>query len=131
MAYDMVTDCQPLHSGPQLFKAVSEEGHTAPRVCTYPRSWLVFHEVFYIFLTVQAQRRSKEHSRSTSALSGMADEKSEVSQDADHHMSLYSNGFMTSSMGNDPESPPQTSTNTLYCTVCCVGMSVFFLCVCV
>lgn len=50
---------------------------------------------------VQAQRRSKEHSRSTSALSGMADEKSELSQDADHHMSLYSNGFMTSSIGND------------------------------
>uniref|UniRef100_A0A8C7Z4Q9 Nebulin n=1 Tax=Oryzias sinensis TaxID=183150 RepID=A0A8C7Z4Q9_9TELE len=47
-------------------------------------------------MSVQAQRRSKEHSRSTSALSGMADEKSEVSQDADHHLSLYSNGFMTS-----------------------------------
>ncbi|XP_054644081.1 nebulin isoform X4 [Dunckerocampus dactyliophorus] len=50
-------------------------------------------------MSVQAQRRSKEHSRSTSALSGMADEKSELSQDADHHMSLYSNGFITSSMG--------------------------------
>uniref|UniRef100_A0A665W3G4 Nebulin n=1 Tax=Echeneis naucrates TaxID=173247 RepID=A0A665W3G4_ECHNA len=50
-------------------------------------------------MSVQAQRRSKEHSRSTSALSGMADEKSEVSQDPDHHMSLYSNGFMTSSIG--------------------------------
>ncbi|XP_023806845.1 nebulin isoform X25 [Oryzias latipes] len=50
-------------------------------------------------MSVQAQRRSKEHSRSTSALSGMADEKSEVSQDADHHLSLYSNGFMTSSIG--------------------------------
>ncbi|XP_070771377.1 nebulin [Enoplosus armatus] len=50
-------------------------------------------------MSVQAQRRSKEHSRSTSALSGMADEKSEVSQDADHHMSLYSNGFMASSIG--------------------------------
>uniref|UniRef100_A0A3B4UFU4 Nebulin n=1 Tax=Seriola dumerili TaxID=41447 RepID=A0A3B4UFU4_SERDU len=50
-------------------------------------------------MSVQAQRRSKEHSRSTSALSGMADEKSEMSQDADHHMSLYSNGFMTSSTG--------------------------------
>lgn len=58
----------------------------------------------YVFVTVQAQRRSKEHSRSTSALSGMADEKSEVSQDADHHMSLYSNGFMNSSIGNDPKS---------------------------
>ncbi|CAJ1079111.1 nebulin isoform X9 [Xyrichtys novacula] len=50
-------------------------------------------------MSVQAQRRSKEHSRSTSALSGLADEKSEVSQDADHHLSLYSNGFMASSMG--------------------------------
>ncbi|XP_075887078.1 nebulin isoform X12 [Nelusetta ayraudi] len=50
-------------------------------------------------MSVQAQRRSKEHSRSTSALSGQADEKSEVSQDADHHLSLYSNGFMTSSIG--------------------------------
>ncbi|XP_037542718.1 nebulin isoform X2 [Nematolebias whitei] len=50
-------------------------------------------------MSVQAQRRSKEHSRSTSALSGMADEKSELSQDVDHHLSLYSNGFMTSSMG--------------------------------
>ncbi|KAM7406869.1 hypothetical protein PAMA_002863 [Pampus argenteus] len=50
-------------------------------------------------MSVQAQRRSKEHSRSTSALSGMADEKSEVSQDADHHLSLYSNGFAASSMG--------------------------------
>ncbi|XP_060909068.1 nebulin isoform X26 [Labrus mixtus] len=50
-------------------------------------------------MSVQAQRRSKEHSRSTSALSGPGDEKSEVSQDADHHMSLYSNGFMTSSIG--------------------------------
>nr|XP_057937782.1 nebulin isoform X5 [Doryrhamphus excisus] len=50
-------------------------------------------------MSVQAQRRSKEHSRSTSALSGMADEKSEMSQDVDHHMSLYSNGYITSSMG--------------------------------
>jgi len=50
-------------------------------------------------MSVQAQRRSKEHSRSTSALSGMADEKSEMSQDGDHHMSLYSNGFGASSMG--------------------------------
>lgn len=52
-----------------------------------------------ILNAVQAQRRSKEHSRSTSALSGVADEKSEVSQDVDHHMSLYSNGFMTTSLG--------------------------------
>lgn len=52
--------------------------------------------------TVQAQRRSKEHSRSTSALSGVGDEKSEVSQEPDHHLSLYSNGFMTSSIGKEP-----------------------------
>ncbi|XP_034002993.1 nebulin isoform X11 [Trematomus bernacchii] len=50
-------------------------------------------------MSVQAQRRSKEHSRSTSALSGQADEKSEVSQDPEHHLSLYSNGFMASSTG--------------------------------
>ncbi|XP_038133635.1 nebulin isoform X11 [Cyprinodon tularosa] len=49
-------------------------------------------------MSVQAQRRSKEHSRSTSALSGLADEKSELSQDADPHLSLYSNGFTTNSM---------------------------------
>ncbi|XP_041724922.1 nebulin isoform X10 [Coregonus clupeaformis] len=50
-------------------------------------------------MSVQAQRRSKEHSRSTSAMSGVGDEKSEVSEDPAHHMSLYSNGFATSSMG--------------------------------
>ncbi|XP_071775705.1 nebulin [Centroberyx gerrardi] len=50
-------------------------------------------------MSVQAQRRSKEHSRSTSAMSGPADEKSEVSQDADHHLSLYSNGFGATSVG--------------------------------
>lgn len=67
---------------------------------------------------MQAQRRSKEHSRSTSALSGLADEKSEPSQEGDHHLSLYSNGFGASSIGNDPESPQQTSTNTEYCLMC-------------
>ncbi|XP_028250356.1 nebulin isoform X14 [Parambassis ranga] len=50
-------------------------------------------------MSVQAQRRSKEQSRSTSALSNVVDEKSEVSQEADHHTSLYSNGFMASSIG--------------------------------
>ncbi|XP_029936222.1 nebulin [Myripristis murdjan] len=50
-------------------------------------------------MSVQAQRRSKEHSRSTSAMSGLADEKSEMSQDVDHHMSLYSNGFGAPSLG--------------------------------
>ncbi|XP_046903110.1 nebulin isoform X4 [Hypomesus transpacificus] len=51
-------------------------------------------------MTVQAQRRSKEHSRSTSAMSGAGDgEKSEVSENVDHHMSTYSNGFGASSIG--------------------------------
>lgn len=68
---------------------------------------------------MQAQRRSKEHSRSTSALSGQADEKSEVSQDADHHLSLYSNGFMTSSIGKGlapgDERHPQTPLGLNVC----------------
>ncbi|XP_029567351.1 nebulin isoform X24 [Salmo trutta] len=50
-------------------------------------------------MSVQAQRRSKEHSRSTSAMSGVGDEKSEVSEDPGHHISLYSNGFTLPSMG--------------------------------
>ncbi|XP_031440949.1 nebulin isoform X4 [Clupea harengus] len=41
-------------------------------------------------MSVQAQRRSKEHSRSTSAMSA-GDEKSEPSDNVDHQMSLYSN----------------------------------------
>ncbi|KAI2660599.1 Nebulin [Labeo rohita] len=49
-------------------------------------------------ITVQAQRRSKEHSRSTSAMSGVGDEKSEVSENVDHHASLYSNGFGVSAL---------------------------------
>uniref|UniRef100_A0A3B3RJM4 SH3 domain-containing protein n=2 Tax=Paramormyrops kingsleyae TaxID=1676925 RepID=A0A3B3RJM4_9TELE len=49
-------------------------------------------------MSVQVQRRSKEHSRSTSAMS-VGDEKSEVSENVEHHMSLYSNGFPTSSTG--------------------------------
>lgn len=48
--------------------------------------------------SVQAQRRSKEHSRSTSAMSGVGDEKSEVSENVDHHASLYSNGFGVSAL---------------------------------
>lgn len=67
--------------------------------------------MFYVVPTVQAQRRSKEHSRSTSALSGLADEKSEVSPEPDQHTSLYSNGFMTSSMGNDPHAKTKRSEN--------------------
>ncbi|XP_041119151.1 nebulin-like isoform X31 [Polyodon spathula] len=44
-------------------------------------------------MSVQAQRRSREHSRSTSALSLSAgDEKSEASENAEHHLSQYSNG---------------------------------------
>ncbi|XP_052420447.1 nebulin-like isoform X37 [Carassius gibelio] len=49
-------------------------------------------------MSVQAQRRSKEHSRSTSAMSGVGDEKSEVSETVDHHASLYSNGFGVSAL---------------------------------
>ncbi|XP_050975999.1 nebulin isoform X38 [Labeo rohita] len=49
-------------------------------------------------MSVQAQRRSKEHSRSTSAMSGVGDEKSEVSENVDHHASLYSNGFGVSAL---------------------------------
>ncbi|XP_069052587.1 nebulin isoform X5 [Lepisosteus oculatus] len=44
-------------------------------------------------MSVQAQRRSREHSRSASALSLSAgDEKSETSEAAEQHLSLYSNG---------------------------------------
>ncbi|KAG7467209.1 hypothetical protein MATL_G00150970 [Megalops atlanticus] len=49
-------------------------------------------------MSVQVQRRSKEHSRSTSAMSA-GDEKSEVSENVDHHLSLYSEGFAPSSIG--------------------------------
>uniref|UniRef100_A0A671PN67 Nebulin-like n=1 Tax=Sinocyclocheilus anshuiensis TaxID=1608454 RepID=A0A671PN67_9TELE len=49
-------------------------------------------------MSVQAQRRSKEHSRSTSAMSGVGDEKSEMSENVDHHASLYSNGFGVSAL---------------------------------
>ncbi|OXB68670.1 hypothetical protein ASZ78_005861 [Callipepla squamata] len=49
-------------------------------------------------ISVQAQRRSREHSRSASALSISAgDEKSEPSEGANQHLSYYSNGgFFTS-----------------------------------
>ncbi|XP_046701861.1 nebulin isoform X1 [Silurus meridionalis] len=50
-------------------------------------------------MSVQAQRRSKEHSRSTSAMSGLGDEKSELSENVDQHMSLYSNGFPSATIG--------------------------------
>ncbi|KAJ8407124.1 hypothetical protein AAFF_G00288000 [Aldrovandia affinis] len=50
-------------------------------------------------MSVHAQRRNKELSRSTSAMSA-GDEKSEVSENVvDPHLSLYSNGFGTSSLG--------------------------------
>ncbi|KAJ8350700.1 hypothetical protein SKAU_G00258300 [Synaphobranchus kaupii] len=49
-------------------------------------------------MSVQVQRRSKEHSRSTSAMSA-GDEKSELSENVDHRLSLYSDGFGTSSTG--------------------------------
>lgn len=63
------------------------------------------------YLTVQAQRRSKEHSRSTSAMSGVGDEKSEVSEDPGHHMSLYSNGFTLPSMGRSTVVGPPLLTH--------------------
>ncbi|XP_032046384.1 nebulin [Aythya fuligula] len=49
-------------------------------------------------ISVQAQRRSREHSRSASALSiSGGDEKSEPSEGVDQHLSYYSNGgFFTS-----------------------------------
>ncbi|XP_048095566.1 nebulin isoform X15 [Alosa alosa] len=51
-------------------------------------------------MSVQAQRRSKEHSRSTSAMSGgMGEERSELSGEQDQHMSLYSNNIAASSIG--------------------------------
>lgn len=53
-------------------------------------------------LAVQAQRRSREHSRSASALSlSGGDEKSEPSDGADQHLSYYSNGgfFATTTTG--------------------------------
>uniref|UniRef100_A0A670IF93 Nebulin n=1 Tax=Podarcis muralis TaxID=64176 RepID=A0A670IF93_PODMU len=54
-------------------------------------------------ITVQAQRRSREQSRSASALSLSAgDEKSEHSEAADQHMSYYSNGgFFTTTTSVD------------------------------
>lgn len=63
-------------------------------------------------LAVQAQRRSREHSRSASALSlSGGDEKSEPSDGADQHLSYYSNGgfFTTSTTGT-------RKTNTLLFT---------------
>ncbi|XP_062354717.1 nebulin [Cinclus cinclus] len=51
-------------------------------------------------ISVQAQRRSREHSRSASALSisGAADEKSEPSEGTEQRLSYYSNGgFFTTS----------------------------------
>ncbi|XP_048834952.1 nebulin isoform X39 [Brienomyrus brachyistius] len=49
-------------------------------------------------MSVQAQRRNKDLSRSTSMLIP-GDEKSEVSENADHQLSQYSNGFGSSSLG--------------------------------
>lgn len=59
-------------------------GNSLPTVC--------------VLLAVQAQRRSREHSRSASALSiSGGDEKSEPSEGVDQHLSYYSNGgFFTS-----------------------------------
>ncbi|KAI1237398.1 hypothetical protein IHE44_0014663 [Lamprotornis superbus] len=55
---------------------------------------------------VQAQRRSREHSRSASALSisGAADEKSEPSDGTEQRLSYYSNGgfFTATATGTAP-----------------------------
>ncbi|XP_069472566.1 nebulin isoform X7 [Ambystoma mexicanum] len=52
-------------------------------------------------LSVQAHRRSREHSRSASALSLSAgDEKSETSEAAEHHLSTYSNGAIFTTAGS-------------------------------
>lgn len=49
--------------------------------------------MFAISLPVQAQRRSREQSRSASALSiSGGEEKSEHSEAPDHHLSTYSDG---------------------------------------
>ncbi|MGH0162934.1 UNVERIFIED_CONTAM: hypothetical protein FKN15_044047 [Acipenser sinensis] len=69
-------------------------------------------------MSVQAQRRSREHSRSTSALSLSAgDEKSETSENVEHHLSQYSNGgfFTVSTTGykqaKTTELPQQRSSS--------------------
>ncbi|MBN3325457.1 NEBU protein, partial [Atractosteus spatula] len=69
-------------------------------------------------MSVQAQRRSREQSRSASALSLSAgDEKSETSEAAEQHLSLYSNGgfFNASSSGyqhaKTTELPQQRSSS--------------------
>ncbi|XP_061082445.1 nebulin-like [Conger conger] len=49
-------------------------------------------------MSVQVHRRSKEHSRSTSAMSA-GDERSEPSEGLEHRLSLYSEGFGASSTG--------------------------------
>ena len=59
-------------------------------------------------LAVQAQRRSREHSRSASALSlSGGDEKSEPSDGVDQHLSYYSNEgfFATSATGTRRKMP--------------------------
>uniref|UniRef100_U3KHK2 Nebulin n=1 Tax=Ficedula albicollis TaxID=59894 RepID=U3KHK2_FICAL len=68
-------------------------------------------------ISVQAQRRSREHSRSASALSisGAADEKSEPSDGTDQRLSYYSNGgfFTTTATGTvkTVELPQQRSSS--------------------
>lgn len=58
---------------------------------------------------VQAQRRSREHSRSASALSlSGGEEKSEPSDAVDQHLSYYSNGgfFTTTTTGTGRTEAP-------------------------
>lgn len=88
--------------------------HTRTHICVYvcvhtcifmcvslykTKPWIGSH---CLLLAVQAQRRSREHSRSASALSlSGGDEKSEPSDGADQHLSYYSNGgfFATTTTG--------------------------------
>lgn len=63
----------------------------------------------HLWLPVQAQRRSREHPRSASAVSlSGGDEKSDHSEAADQHLSYYSNGgfFPTTATGKNINSFP-------------------------
>lgn len=88
------------------------------------------HHCKFIHLSclVQAQRRSREQSRSASALSLSAgDEKSEHSEAADQHMSYYSNGgfFTTTTSGTSDSrlhsSCRDTFSGCVYCYFKAVG----------
>lgn len=68
-------------------------------------------------LAVQAQRRSREQSRSASALSiSGGEEKSEHSEGANHYLSTYSEGgiFSTTSTGTSPWCWPRELAHEAY-----------------